>query len=225
MSKSTSNGKASKAEKPGSASKSTKTTGSADIEQKARASIATLKKAFLIGLGATVMTAEKLRDAVKELVDDMVARGDIKPDEARKIAEDLKRRFLESKTTMEESLRQAVDSTRRKTLETLGKATRSLEGALSASASNSSHKAAKKPVRKATVVKAVKKPAKKATTTASSASKSSSSKTSKKSPAAKSAPRQAAALKAAKPVSAGPPRAAKKAPLAVKKSAVAKKAK
>jgi polyhydroxyalkanoate synthesis regulator phasin len=220
-------GKASGTEKPESASKSAKKANAADIEEKARASIAALKKAFLIGLGATVMTAEKLRDAVKELVDDMVARGDINPAEARKVAEDLKHRFLDSKMTMEEGLRQVVDGTCRKTLETIGKATKSLEDALSASAParNAVKKpAAKKPVKKAAAPKTAKKPAKKAVT-ASSATKSPSSRTSSKSPvAAKRAPRQAA-LKASKPLSAGAPRAAKKAPIATKKTTAARKAK
>lgn len=84
-------------------------------------SMSALKKAFFIGLGATVMTGEKLRDAVKELVDEMVAKGDLHPEEAKKVAEDLKRRFLEGKTDMEDGIRHTVEKTRLKTLATLEK--------------------------------------------------------------------------------------------------------
>lgn len=67
-----------------------------------------LKRAFLIGLGATVMSAEKLRAAIRELVDDMVARGDVRPEEARQLAEDLKQRFLEGKAHFERGVQQVL---------------------------------------------------------------------------------------------------------------------
>src|SRR5690348_8945168 len=63
-----------------------------------------LKKAFLIGLGATVLTAGKVTDAMKELVDDLVAKGHVKPQDAKKFAEDLKGKFNQEKNQMEASL-------------------------------------------------------------------------------------------------------------------------
>lgn len=50
-----------------------------------------LKRAFLIGLGATVSTAEKLGKSVKDLADELVARGDIQATEVKKLIEELRK--------------------------------------------------------------------------------------------------------------------------------------
>ncbi len=117
-----------------------------------------LKKAFLIGLGATVMTAEKLKDAVTDLVDEMVARGDIKPNEAKKVAEDLKKRFQSSKSDFDSTLRKAIASAS----QTIGKVASDLKKAAgkktTAKKPAVKKAAAKKPVAKKAAAKpAVKK--------------------------------------------------------------------
>src|SRR5690242_706251 len=54
-----------------------------------------LKRAFLIGLGATVSTAEKLGKSIKDLADELAARGDIKAADVKKLVEEL-RKFAEA---------------------------------------------------------------------------------------------------------------------------------
>src|SRR5688572_5164247 len=66
---------------------------------------AVLRKAFLIGLGATAMTGDRLRASMKELADDMVARGDIKSADVKNVVEDIKRRFADAKAEVEKLTR------------------------------------------------------------------------------------------------------------------------
>jgi histone H1/5 len=152
-----------------------------------------LKKAFLIGLGATVMTAEKLKDAVTDLVDEMVARGDIKPNEAKKVAEDLKKRFQSSKSDFDSTLRKAIASAS----QTIGKVASDLKKATS-----------KKPAAKKAAAKkaAVKKPVAKKAAAKPAVKKAAVKKAAAKKPVAKKAAAKPAIKKAAvkKPVAKKP---------------------
>jgi polyhydroxyalkanoate synthesis regulator phasin len=75
-----------------------------------------LKKAFLIGVGATVVTAEK----VKELVDELVERGELSQNEAKSFSEDLKTRALKEKEQFESRVKETVDTYVKKAMESLG---------------------------------------------------------------------------------------------------------
>lgn len=79
-----------------------------------------LKKAFLIGLGATVMTAEK----VKELMDEMVERGELSHQEAKSFGEDLKARAVKEKEQFEGRVKETVETYIKKTVDSLGLVTR-----------------------------------------------------------------------------------------------------
>jgi polyhydroxyalkanoate synthesis regulator phasin len=79
-----------------------------------------IKKAFLIGLGATVMTAEK----VKELMDELVERGELSQQDAKSFGEDLKNRAVKEKAQFETRVRDTVDTYMKKAIESLGLVTR-----------------------------------------------------------------------------------------------------
>lgn len=79
-----------------------------------------LKKAFLIGLGATVMTAER----VKELMDEMVERGELTHQEAKSFGEDLKVRAVKEKEQFEGRVKETVETYIKKTVDSLGLVTR-----------------------------------------------------------------------------------------------------
>ncbi|MBN2069292.1 MAG: hypothetical protein JW739_06615 [Opitutales bacterium] len=67
-----------------------------------------IKKTLLIGLGATVTTAEKIESAL----DDFVKKGKLSADEAkevaRKITEDGKKEYEEAKATLTESIEELL---------------------------------------------------------------------------------------------------------------------
>jgi polyhydroxyalkanoate synthesis regulator phasin len=77
----------------------------------------TLRKVAYFGLGAAVLTADK----VKQLVDDLVSRGDITREEGRKLYEDLTSRAEEQGRALNERIRVQV----RDMLHDLGVADRS----------------------------------------------------------------------------------------------------
>src|SRR5690348_10085314 len=79
-----------------------------------------LKKAFLIGLGATVATAEKIKD----WADDLVARGELSQSEAKAFTEELKERAVKEKEQWEGKTREAIDSAVKKCVHSLGLVTR-----------------------------------------------------------------------------------------------------
>lgn len=78
-----------------------------------------LKKAFLIGLGATTVTMER----AQELVNDMVSRGELGQGEAKKFAEDLKKRAVQEKASFEARLQELVEGHLKAALRKMGLAT------------------------------------------------------------------------------------------------------
>jgi polyhydroxyalkanoate synthesis regulator phasin len=84
------------------------------------ATLDSVKKAFLVGLGATVVTAEKLKD----LVDDLVEKGELKQQDAKGFADDLKARALQERESFEQKLREHVDGAVKKALDNMGLATK-----------------------------------------------------------------------------------------------------
>jgi polyhydroxyalkanoate synthesis regulator phasin len=65
-----------------------------------------IKKSFLIGVGATVSTAEK----VKELIDDLVERGELTKKDAKTFGEELKKRTLQEKEVFEKRVKETVET-------------------------------------------------------------------------------------------------------------------
>ena len=129
-----------------------------------------LKKAFLIGVGASVVTAEKVGDFVRDVVDDLVDRGEITAIDARKLAYDLKQRAeKESKSlggnvkSLEGIIKTNVETAMQKTVKSLGLATQDdlhrLRKELAKSSSDKAKKAEK--AKSATKTAAAKKPARK----------------------------------------------------------------
>lgn len=113
-----------------------------------------MKKTFMIGLGAAVMTAEKVRDTVKDTVDELVARGVLKPNEAQQFADDLKKRMMSEKTTLDKILKDRVEGTLKQAIHALGLVTRkemneAVKKARQGKKSPAKPVAAKKPVVKA----------------------------------------------------------------------------
>jgi polyhydroxyalkanoate synthesis regulator phasin len=79
-----------------------------------------LKKAFLIGLGATVTTAEKIKD----WADELVAKGELTPKEAKAFTDELRDRVKKEKTQIEAKTREAIDIYSKKLMDSLGLVTR-----------------------------------------------------------------------------------------------------
>lgn len=75
-----------------------------------------LEKVFLIGLGATVTTAEK----VKEVVDELVERGELSQQEGKSFAEDLKVKAVKEKEHFEAKIKETVEQYTHKAIESLG---------------------------------------------------------------------------------------------------------
>lgn len=75
-----------------------------------------LEKVFLIGLGATVTTAEK----VKEVVDELVERGELSQQEGKSFAEDLKAKAVKEKDQFETKVKETVEQYTHKAIESLG---------------------------------------------------------------------------------------------------------
>lgn len=175
--------------------------------------VETLKKTFMIGLGATVMTGDKIKEACKDLVEDLVAKGQLNTLDAQRLAEDIRSRIDSERTVLDQMVRSTLEGTLKKTITSLGVLTREDLGKVFVSKSTP---AAKAPAAKKTPTVAKAKPtAKKAAV-----------KPTKKAAATKSAPKKAAPAKKAKP--AVKPKAAKKPAKAVpkptKKASLSKKA-
>ncbi|MBY0403350.1 MAG: hypothetical protein K2X66_05595 [Cyanobacteria bacterium] len=79
-----------------------------------------LKKTFLIGLGATVTTADK----VKEVIDELVERGELSQHEAKAFGEDLKARAVKEKEHFESKLKETAEVYVKKAVDSLGLVTR-----------------------------------------------------------------------------------------------------
>jgi polyhydroxyalkanoate synthesis regulator phasin len=80
----------------------------------------TLKKVFLMGLGATVLTAEKIKD----LVDELVSKGELTQEEGKKFGDDLKARALQEKEQMEQKIKETADTYFKKAVHSMGLVTR-----------------------------------------------------------------------------------------------------
>jgi polyhydroxyalkanoate synthesis regulator phasin len=78
--------------------------------------IESLKKAFLIGLGATVMTAEK----IQELMDELVKKGELSQQDAKAFTEDLRNRAVQEKEQFESRVKEQVDTYVKKAVDSLG---------------------------------------------------------------------------------------------------------
>ncbi len=78
------------------------------------------KKAFLVGLGATAMTVEK----VQEFVNEMVERGEMTQKEAMSFSEDLKNRAMKEKEAVETKLHDIVDAQLKAAIKRLGLVTK-----------------------------------------------------------------------------------------------------
>ncbi len=74
------------------------------------------KKAFLIGLGATAVTMEK----VQELANELVERGEMSQNDAKHFSEDLKNRAMKEKEQFESKVKETVDSYMKATVKNLG---------------------------------------------------------------------------------------------------------
>lgn len=78
------------------------------------------KKAFLIGLGATAVTIEKVQDLANEFVE----RGEMTQKEAINFSEDLKNRAIKEKEQFESKVKESVDSYVKAAVKNLGLATK-----------------------------------------------------------------------------------------------------
>lgn len=63
-----------------------------------------LKKSLAFGMGAAILTADK----IKQFADEAVARGEMSTEEARKFVDDVTRRADEEKQTMQNWIRDQV---------------------------------------------------------------------------------------------------------------------
>lgn len=78
------------------------------------------KKAFLIGLGATAVTMER----IQELVNELVERGEMSQKEAKTFAEDLKNRAMKEKEQFESKIKDSVDTYVKQAVKSMGLVTR-----------------------------------------------------------------------------------------------------
>lgn len=155
--------------------------------------VETLKKTFLIGLGATVMTGDKLKESFRDLVEDLVAKGQLSALDAQRLAEEFKNRINSEKTILDQLVKSTLEGSLKKTITSLGVLTRDDLGKMfSAKAAPAASKPAAKPVAKANPAA---KPAKKAVP----AKKAAKPAPKKAKPAAKPAKKAAPAKKAVKP--------------------------
>ncbi len=78
------------------------------------------KKAFLIGIGATAVTVEKIQDLANELVE----RGEMTQKDAMGFTEDLKNRAVKEKEQFESKVRDSVETYTKAAVKNLGLVTR-----------------------------------------------------------------------------------------------------
>ncbi len=79
-----------------------------------------MKKAFLIGLGATAVTMDK----AQELADELVKRGEMTQKDAKGFTEDLKERAVKEKEQFETKMREQMDEYMKKAASKFGFVTR-----------------------------------------------------------------------------------------------------
>jgi polyhydroxyalkanoate synthesis regulator phasin len=82
--------------------------------------VETLKKIFLIGLGATVLTGEK----IKEMVTELVNKGELSHDDAKNFGEELMQRAVKEKEQFESKIKDSVDGYLKKAVDGLGLVTK-----------------------------------------------------------------------------------------------------
>lgn len=80
----------------------------------------TIKKAFLIGLGATAVTVEK----AQALADELIARGEMTQKDASSFTEDLRNRAVKEKDLFESKVKENVDDYLKTAVKNLGFITR-----------------------------------------------------------------------------------------------------
>ena len=73
-------------------------------------SVESLKKAFLIGVGASVVTAEKIGDFVRDVVDDLVARGEMTSVDLKKRAVNVQKQAKKEGGSLQKNVESAVKS-------------------------------------------------------------------------------------------------------------------
>lgn len=78
------------------------------------------KKAFLIGLGATAATVEK----IQELANELVERGEMSQKEAKSFSDDLMNKAMKEKDQFENRVKDTVDSYMKSVVKSMGLATR-----------------------------------------------------------------------------------------------------
>jgi polyhydroxyalkanoate synthesis regulator phasin len=78
------------------------------------------KKAFLIGLGATAVTMER----VQELANELVERGEITQKEAMSFTEDLRSKAIKEKEQFETKVKDSVDTYIRSAVKNMGLVTK-----------------------------------------------------------------------------------------------------
>lgn len=78
------------------------------------------KKAFLIGLGATALTVEKLQ----ELANEMVVKGEMSQKEAKTFKDGLKTKMKEEKAMWEGKLKETVENALHTAIKSLGLVTK-----------------------------------------------------------------------------------------------------
>lgn len=71
-----------------------------------------LKHTLYAGLGATVVTAEKIEAGLQDLVDRGKLNADEARDAARKISEESKREFKEAQGSLEKNLQSVLEKTK-----------------------------------------------------------------------------------------------------------------
>jgi polyhydroxyalkanoate synthesis regulator phasin len=79
-----------------------------------------LKKAFLVGLGATTLTVEK----VQELMNEMVDKGEFSKKDAKALTEDFRKKAMAEKQQLEKAMIRAVEASVELALKNMGLVTR-----------------------------------------------------------------------------------------------------
>jgi polyhydroxyalkanoate synthesis regulator phasin len=80
------------------------------------ASLEMIKKIFLVGVGASVLTAEK----AKALVDELVEKGEVSKQDAGTFLDDLKERGIKERQQLEDNLKAQVETHVKNAMDKLG---------------------------------------------------------------------------------------------------------
>lgn len=78
------------------------------------------KKAFLMGVGATALTVEKMQELANELVE----RGEMSQKDAMSFSEDLRSRAMKEKEQFESRMKESVESYMKTAVKSMGLVTR-----------------------------------------------------------------------------------------------------